>query len=681
MRAPLPTEITQLVNPKKDADESEDSHGNDPPGSVVPLQMHKETIPRSEEEKRKDKDAPNDFLCPITLMVMQDPVVASDGFSYEKTAIEDWIRLCEAKDQVPKSPKTNAAIMRMTMPNHTLKSRISDWREKHKSICIPQARRKSRKSRDDLLQDTTLKARTLLDAYPIDQAVRLEVFGAGVEEANGVYDLYFNKRKRPMWKQKGNRWHLQSVGKPSGIHFSLRPTTQGRKGSYSCVGLTPNFPPRSGWVCNKLRGPAPTIILKDHTQTSTVQDQSVTVLTDNRDLGTQEALTSIKSGGRETDAQSKTIHFDGVWLTSSGNSQTVSNGACGTSPFEELMPGQCRMCVSETWYEGTTDGIRIRWSDGDVWTRVESCGDDGTGSPMAETKTDTLEEEGNKTFSGLTLYSPPLQSAELVQRPRHALVIGNVLYPNFPEKEYRDSLRGVDKGVDRLCDVLSMKAGFNRIDGSSIKALRNLHLEKFNDEIIRFLQGIQKNDDVLFYFCGHCCNFRGDTYLVPTDAPSRITPGNIKDCCIKLNDLKQIMAEKVPRLKMICIDACAVNVSGERTNVRIDTLMERHAVRNQRAQLHLMRPTAINWYILAAPAADTISWETAADGGRFTNAFCEAIQMPGAPLGKLRSIIQDVVMQRERVLHNKQKIQISVLINSLTRTLEQSWTFVKKRVS
>jgi len=34
---------------------------------------------------------PKDFFCPITLDVMEDPVTAADGVTYERTAIEAWM--------------------------------------------------------------------------------------------------------------------------------------------------------------------------------------------------------------------------------------------------------------------------------------------------------------------------------------------------------------------------------------------------------------------------------------------------------------------------------------------------------------------------------------------------------------------------------------------------------------
>jgi hypothetical protein len=32
------------------------------------------------------------FLCPITLEMMTDPVIDPDGNSYERSAIEDWVK-------------------------------------------------------------------------------------------------------------------------------------------------------------------------------------------------------------------------------------------------------------------------------------------------------------------------------------------------------------------------------------------------------------------------------------------------------------------------------------------------------------------------------------------------------------------------------------------------------------
>lgn len=57
---------------------------------------------------------------------MQDPYVASDGFTYEKEAIEAWFS--SGHDT---SPLTNAKVdKKKLIPNHSLRSAIRRWREK-----------------------------------------------------------------------------------------------------------------------------------------------------------------------------------------------------------------------------------------------------------------------------------------------------------------------------------------------------------------------------------------------------------------------------------------------------------------------------------------------------------------------------------------------------------------------
>ena len=35
----------------------------------------------------KNKEIPSEFICPIRLTIMQDPVMTSDGHTFERTAI------------------------------------------------------------------------------------------------------------------------------------------------------------------------------------------------------------------------------------------------------------------------------------------------------------------------------------------------------------------------------------------------------------------------------------------------------------------------------------------------------------------------------------------------------------------------------------------------------------------
>jgi hypothetical protein len=76
-------------------------------------------------------DAPDHFACPISLDVMDDPVSAADGHSYERAAIERWIEQESREDAAVNSPKTGARLDHLHLtPNHALRSAIADWRER-----------------------------------------------------------------------------------------------------------------------------------------------------------------------------------------------------------------------------------------------------------------------------------------------------------------------------------------------------------------------------------------------------------------------------------------------------------------------------------------------------------------------------------------------------------------------
>lgn len=55
---------------------------------------------------------------------MADPVIALDGHTYEKSAIEDWIFRKQT------SPMTNAPLQsRLLIPNHAMRSAIAVFSE------------------------------------------------------------------------------------------------------------------------------------------------------------------------------------------------------------------------------------------------------------------------------------------------------------------------------------------------------------------------------------------------------------------------------------------------------------------------------------------------------------------------------------------------------------------------
>ena len=73
-------------------------------------------------EASKAAKVPDDYICPITAEIMTDPVSTSDGFTYERTAITDWLR---TKDT---SPVTGATLESKTLiPNLSLRSMIRSF--------------------------------------------------------------------------------------------------------------------------------------------------------------------------------------------------------------------------------------------------------------------------------------------------------------------------------------------------------------------------------------------------------------------------------------------------------------------------------------------------------------------------------------------------------------------------
>ncbi len=77
--------------------------------------------------KEAEHEFPMEWYCPITQELMRDPVIADDGFTYERKAIQEWF----AKS--PISPLTGAKMGSLKIiPNIALKQTIQTAVEKKK---------------------------------------------------------------------------------------------------------------------------------------------------------------------------------------------------------------------------------------------------------------------------------------------------------------------------------------------------------------------------------------------------------------------------------------------------------------------------------------------------------------------------------------------------------------------
>eukprot|EP00292_Cryptomonas_paramecium_P033809 CAMPEP_0113675758 /NCGR_PEP_ID=MMETSP0038_2-20120614/8215_1 /TAXON_ID=2898 /ORGANISM="Cryptomonas paramecium" /LENGTH=100 /DNA_ID=CAMNT_0000592611 /DNA_START=77 /DNA_END=379 /DNA_ORIENTATION=- /assembly_acc=CAM_ASM_000170 len=67
-------------------------------------------------------EVPEDFFCPITLDIMRDPVIGTDGRTYDCTAIVAWL------SKHRRSPLTNLPMGSENLrPNEQMRKEIEEW--------------------------------------------------------------------------------------------------------------------------------------------------------------------------------------------------------------------------------------------------------------------------------------------------------------------------------------------------------------------------------------------------------------------------------------------------------------------------------------------------------------------------------------------------------------------------
>ncbi|XP_068756252.1 WD repeat, SAM and U-box domain-containing protein 1-like isoform X2 [Montipora capricornis] len=92
--------------------------------SIGPAGHRNKILRMIKEIKRQEleEDIPDEFFCPITREIMCDPVIAADGYTYERASIEEWL-----KSGRKSSPMTNAPLKTTTLtPNRMLKNLIQN---------------------------------------------------------------------------------------------------------------------------------------------------------------------------------------------------------------------------------------------------------------------------------------------------------------------------------------------------------------------------------------------------------------------------------------------------------------------------------------------------------------------------------------------------------------------------
>ena len=71
--------------------------------------------------------APDEYICPISLSVMKDPVMSKDGKNFEKRAILDWLNRGNVNCPLTRQPLKPSLLV----PNANLRMNIEQWRKEN----------------------------------------------------------------------------------------------------------------------------------------------------------------------------------------------------------------------------------------------------------------------------------------------------------------------------------------------------------------------------------------------------------------------------------------------------------------------------------------------------------------------------------------------------------------------
>ena len=101
---------------------------------VVPESEHTISLPPRGGQDASTCDAdegvPSDYLCPISLKLMSDPVIAADGCTYDNKSLDAWV--AGGAQTYPNS--TCAVDGNMKLPNTLLRAQINQWKRQNPEL-------------------------------------------------------------------------------------------------------------------------------------------------------------------------------------------------------------------------------------------------------------------------------------------------------------------------------------------------------------------------------------------------------------------------------------------------------------------------------------------------------------------------------------------------------------------
>ncbi len=137
-------------------------------------------------------------------------------------------------------------------------------------------------------------------------------------------------------------------------------------------------------------------------------------------------------------------------------------------------------------------------------------------------------------------------SSFVAARERVALVIGNAAYPSEALTNPVNDAKAVAKVLKQLHFDVMLVTDANQA--------------KMQDAVESFGEKLRKDKEAVFYYSGHGVQDKGENYLIPVDAISRIlVPKHLPQFCITLDYVVQLMVGKGSDMNIVMVDACRNN--------------------------------------------------------------------------------------------------------------------------
>jgi hypothetical protein len=124
------TSVTSTVPTSSDSSECDEQEQEEvvaseqkPSKETTELQQQQQQLQYLEEEE----DIPDEFICPLTLELFNDPLMDRRGINFERSAIVEWLNRGHTTCPLTREPMGYRSLI----PNANLRARVEHWKREH----------------------------------------------------------------------------------------------------------------------------------------------------------------------------------------------------------------------------------------------------------------------------------------------------------------------------------------------------------------------------------------------------------------------------------------------------------------------------------------------------------------------------------------------------------------------